>query len=188
MPTKTYRLKQISGYGLNKTFYYHLSTISFDYIVVFKKGTVNWCCVPKSITDVKMKIIELLLTMRKFDDDLNKYTLDQTGFINLLICQWGGKKSMAEVFDNDKSRVFGLIMSIERNKCILQQLSEGVKERAHIDSPQYALKVIFQKLALDFSNELLYVTLFAGTEDLDNYNSLDANDSTKMQIMRDGKC
>ena len=139
------------------------------------------------ITDVKMKIIELLLTTRKYDDDLNKYTLDQTRFINLLMSQWGGEKSIADIFDNDKLRVFGLIMLIERNKYILQRLSEGVKERVHIDSPKYARKVMFQKLPFDFSNELLYVKLLSGAEDLDDYESLNANDSTRMQIMRDGE-
>jgi len=133
-----------------------------------------------------MKIIELLLTMRKFDDDLNKFTLDQTRFINLLMCQWGGEKSTAEIVDNDKLRVFGLIMSIERDTYILQQLSEGVIERVHIDSPEYAPKVMFQNLALDFSNELLYVKLPSGPEDMDDYDELNANDSTQMQIMRDG--
>ena len=46
---------------------------------------------------------------------------------------------------------------------------------------------MFQKLALDFSNELLYVKLLSGAEDLDDYESLNANDSTRIQIMRDGE-
>ena len=187
MPSKTYRSKQIPGYGPLKTYYFHLSAISIDYILIFKEDTSNWCRVPKNITDVKMKIIELLLTMRKYDDNSKQYTLDQTRFINLLMSQWGGEKSTAEIVDNDKLRVFGLIMSIEKNKYILQRLSEGVKERVHIDNPEYAPKVMFQKLALDFSNELLYVKLPSGVEDLDDYESLNANDSTRMQIMRDGE-
>ena len=187
MPTKTYRSKQIPGYGRMKTYYFHLSAISIDYILFFKEDTSNWCRVPKNITDVKMKIIELLLTMRKYDEVVKQYTLDQTRFINLLMSQWGGEKSTAEIVDNDKLRLFGLIMSIENNRYILQRLSEGVKERVHIDNPEYAPKVMFQKLALDFSNELLYVKLPSGAEDLDEYDSLNANDSTRMQIMRDGE-
>ena len=80
-----------------------------------------------------------------------------------------------------------VIMSIERNKYILHRLSEGVEERAHIDSPEYSTQLMFDLLTLDFSNELLYVQLPADVEDLEDFDSLNAKDSTRMKIMRDGE-
>lgn len=59
------------------------------------------------------------------------------------------------ICNNDKLRVFGIIMPIDRNKCILQQLGEGVQVRVHIDSPEYSTKVIYETLLLDFSNDKL---------------------------------
>lgn len=76
--------------------------------------------------------------------------------------QWSGKKSQAEIGNKNKLRVFGFIMLIAHNKYILQQLSEGVTVRVHIDSPKYSPKVMYETLALDFNNELLYVKLPAG--------------------------
>ena len=62
--------------------------------------------------------------MRKKED--NGYVLYQTNFLTILCNQWGGAKQIANITDNDKLRVFGLLMSKERNDYILRQLSEGL--------------------------------------------------------------
>ena len=73
--------------------------------------------------------------LRKADDN-GKFGLDQIMFLNLLFQQWGGKKVTAEVTDNDKLRLFGILMNVEMNKYILSRLSEGIKERAQLDDSQ----------------------------------------------------
>lgn len=59
---------------------------------------------------------------------------------------------------------------------------------AGIDGPEYALKVMYNTIALDFSNEKLTVNLPAAGADLEEHNSLDSNDTTQMRISRDGEC
>ena len=63
MSNKTYRGKQIPPYGPNKIFYYQLSSITIDYMTSFKENAAEWCRVPKNTTNVKSKIIEVILQL-----------------------------------------------------------------------------------------------------------------------------
>ena len=103
---------QIPKYGANNMYYIGLSSISIDYIVSFKKDADYWSRVPKNSTDVKMNLIELLLKSRKLSSN-NKYSLDQQKFLHLLKNQWGDNRPASAVSNNDRIRVFGLLLSRE---------------------------------------------------------------------------
>ena len=109
---KSYRRIQIPKYGAKSLYYIGLSSIAIDYIISFKNNDDYWSRVPKNSTDVKMKLIELLLKSRTLRDN-NLYTLDQTQFLHLLKNQWGGKRPASVIEDNDRLRVFGLLLSRE---------------------------------------------------------------------------
>ena len=184
MPAKTYKSKQIPPYGPNKLFYYGLSSIAIDYLIAFKNDTLGWSRIPKNMTDVKKKILELILSMRTKDGV--KFELDQERFLYLLHNQWGGTKRSSEVTCNDKLRVFGLIMNHESNKYILRRLSEGIKDREMLDDAMYKPKEMFQNISFDFNNEAITVNMPSGSEDIDGIEEMDPNDSTRIQILRDG--
>ena len=124
-PKKTYKGKQIPAYGPNKIFYYYLSSIAIDYMTSFKENATEWCRVPKNTTNVKNKIIEVILQLRKPNDD-GKLAIDQHRFLHIVYQQWGGAKAQANMTDSDKLRVFALIMTLSENFYILRQLSEGL--------------------------------------------------------------
>ena len=127
MPQKSYKSKQISPYGPNKLYFYHLNAIAIDYITSFKNNPSQWSRVPLNQTNVKKIIIELVLELRS-TDDTGVYEMDQLKFIEMVYKQWGGAKPPANITDSDKLRVLGLIMSRPENFYILQQLSEGLLE------------------------------------------------------------
>ena len=79
MPSKTYKSKQIPPYGPNKLYYYGLSAIAIDYLIAFKNDKLEWSRIPKNMTDVKKKILELILSMRTKDGV--KFELDQVRFL-----------------------------------------------------------------------------------------------------------
>ena len=124
MPAKTYFGKQIPPFGPHRVYYYDLSCIAIDYISGFKEEKKDWTRIPTNVADVKRKIIQVILAMRKKEE--TGYVLCQTNFLTILCNQWGGAKQIANITDNDKLRVFGLLMSKERNDYILRQLSEGL--------------------------------------------------------------
>ena len=114
----------------------------------------------------------------------NSYTLDQTRFIYSLKNQWGGA-DIAAMTDNDKLRVFGLLLSREENKYIAQRLCHGIKDRQQFEDPKFRLQEMMQKIALDFNDEDIRVELPPDAEDLDNYILLDPNDEYRINILRD---
>ena len=124
LPAKTYLGKQIPPYGPNKIYYYDLACIAIDYIGSMKEGKDVWSRMPRNVSDVKKRIIKVILTMRKYGD--NGYELCQTNFIGILHNQWGGARAIPNITDNDKLRVFGLLLSVEENDYILRRLSEGL--------------------------------------------------------------
>ena len=109
---KSYQRMQIPKYGANSIYYIGLSSIAIDYIVSFKKDADYWSRVPKNSAHVKMKLIELLLKSRTLREN-NKYALDQTQFLHLLENQWSGKRPTSVIEDNDRLRLFGLLLSRE---------------------------------------------------------------------------
>ena len=185
MPNKCYRSKQIPAFGPNKKNYYHLTSIAIDYMQHFIDSPHDWLRVPKNVTNVKNKIIELLLSHRTTSCDDSKFHLDQLRFVMLLNNLWGGEKIAAEMVGNDKLRVFGLLLGRESNKYILHRLSKGVTDRSHLDDPLYSPKEMFQHLALDFNNHEIHVDLPDNVEDIEEFMSLDANDLIRINIIRD---
>ena len=77
----------------------------------FKDNASGWNRLPKNMTDLKTKILELLQTFRKRRES-GSYELDQSMFINLLFANWGGRQAIAQIVDNDKLRVFGLLLTL----------------------------------------------------------------------------
>ena len=150
----------------------------------FKDNVSGWNRLPKNVTDLKSKILELLMTFRKRTETCS-YELDQSMFINLLFENWGGRQAIAQIVDNDKLRVFGLLLTVAKNKYILERLSEGIKDRQQLDDSVYSIKAMFQNLVLDYNNEHIHVKLPPDAEELDDYLTLDANDSSRMKILRD---
>ena len=165
-------------------YYFQLTCIAIDYMEYFKDNVSGWNRLPKNVTDLKSKILELLMTFRK-RTETGSYELDQSMFINLLFENWGGRQAIAQIVDNDKLRVFGLLLTIAKNKYILERLSEGIKDRQQLDDPVYSIKAMFQNLVLDYNNEHIHVKLPPDAEELDDYLTLDANDSSRMKILRD---
>lgn len=48
-------------------------------------------------------------------------------FINLLFENSGGRQTVSQIVDNDKLRVFGLLLTVSKNKYIVERFSEGIK-------------------------------------------------------------
>ena len=124
LPAKTYLGKQIPPYGPTKVYYYDLACIAIDYIASMKEAKGTWSRMPNNVTDIKTRIIKVILSMRNSVG--TQYSLCQTNLLTILHNQWGGAKQIANITDNDKLRVFGLLMSVERNDYILRRLSEGL--------------------------------------------------------------
>ena len=97
----------------------------------------------------------------------------------------GGVHAASHIVDNDKLRVFGLLLTKEKNKYILERLAEGIKNRNQLDDSMYSLKEMFQTLVLDYNNEEVVVDLPTDAEELDDYMSLDANDISRIKVLRD---
>ena len=106
--------KQIPAFGPNKMYFYNLTAIAIDYMEYFKENAIGWNWLPKNATDLKTKILELLQIFRKRTDG-GSYELDQDMFLNLLFENWGGRQALAQIVDNDKLRVFGLLLTIDKN-------------------------------------------------------------------------
>ena len=84
-----------------------------------KEAKDTWLRIPTNVTDIKRHIMKVILAMRKLSD--NGYSLCQTQFLNILHSQWGGAKQTPNITDNDKLRVFGLLMNAEQKDYILRQ-------------------------------------------------------------------
>ena len=69
---------------------------------------------PKNKTDIKVKIIEWLLVMRKIINE--QYVLDQSRTIGILSNVWGSIKSVALMHHNDQFRAFSIVMTIEEKR------------------------------------------------------------------------
>ena len=94
LKVKRYKGSNISPYGPKEAplYYFHLTSIAIDYLKCFKKDNDlgrGWTKVPKNPTDIKTKIIERLLSMRKFSEETKKYELDQNRLLNMLTNVWG---------------------------------------------------------------------------------------------------
>ena len=69
----------------------------------FKESTTEWCRVPKNTTNVKSKIIEVILQLQTPNED-DKLVIDQDRFLHIVYQQWEGSKPQANMIDSDKLR------------------------------------------------------------------------------------
>ena len=146
----------------------------------------GWDKVPKNSTQVKEKIVERLINLRKQTED-GAYNLKQAYFIQILETVWGNKAVDATQHYNDRLRLFGILLTQPQFRPMIQRLSDGVADRSSLDDPELSLKQLFMELALAFNNDDIELTLPDAAYDLDNVNSLDPNDNSRITIQRDGK-
>lgn len=181
---KSYRRMQIPKYGPKNHYYLGLSSIAIDYIIAFKKDAQYWTRKPKNTTVVKMIIIELLIASRKIRPE-SKYELDQIQFLYLLKNQWGGERPAAVMEDNDRIRLFGLLLSRESNHHIAERLAGGIKDKARLDDPSCSPHACYQLLAMEFNDERIKVDLHHHAIDIEGYEHLDPKDRNGIKMYRD---
>ena len=187
---KTYQKNKIPGYGPVECpiFYYDLTSIAIDWMKSFKNEHLlgrGWNKIPKNPTDVKMKIIERLLAMRKYNPNTGSYELEQSVLLGQLENVWGYAQPSTQLHHNDRLRLFGLLMTLPHNLAAYTRLGEGIKNRAVFDDPNMNPKAIFAALAVDFNNNDIIVQLPVNAMDVDGFESLGANDITRIRIHRD---
>ena len=98
LPKKTYKRSSIMALGTkdDPIYYYDLTSIAIDMtekMYVENNMGRGWSKIPKNKTNVKTKIVERLLAMRKLVD--GKYTLDQTQVIGTFTNMWGSVRPAA---------------------------------------------------------------------------------------------
>ena len=189
---KTYRQNKIPAYGPSDASLYFplLAATAIDYVKSINKAKSDgngWKRFPRNSSDVKVKIIEILLSLRRMNND-GKYDLEQNVILRMMDTQWGGETLSEKTEDNDKLRLFGLLFH-EDNSDKLHRLSIGITSRNQLEDPDLVLKGLFQLLALDFNNGDLYIQLPDKSTDLneDDLDDLDANDGERIPIKRDGR-
>ena len=190
---KTYRMNQVMPFGPkeDQLYYVHLSAIVIDLVKNInteKKDGLGWKRFPKNATDIKFSILKILMNLRKFEEENNRYVLDQDRVIGLLETQYGLGVSAQTIEDNDKLRIYGLLF-IPTNYHKLCRLGRGVGSRHDLDDPEKSIKGIFEQIAHEFNNENIVVELPAKAEDIEQINDedLDANDPARVRINRDGR-
>ena len=73
----------------------------------------GWKNLPRNKTDIKIKIVQRLLAMRKLVDE--RYMLDQNNFMEMIASTWGGNSPTLTVHHNDCVWFFGIVMIIDEN-------------------------------------------------------------------------
>ena len=189
----SYRQNKIPPFGPseNQTYYPLLSSIAIDFLkslVSERKAGRGWSRLPKNNTDIKTKIIERLMMLRKIDESSNKYELNQSYFLSLLETSWGMDIQADRITDNDKLRLFGLLF-LSKNEEKLHRLAEGISSRQQLDDPSSNIKYIFQNLALDFNNSDIIVELPEKSLDIPEIelDELNGNDESRIRIQRDSE-
>ena len=191
MPSKRYKMSKIISIGPNDSdilFYYDLTSIAVDYVKRMKtmqSKKSGWIKLPVNLPNAKKKIVELILQMRVMSN--NEYHYDQARLINQLHGMWGNDNSSHCVHPNDRLRLFSLIMTLEENRPMFERLACGCTERYHLDDASLSLTSIFRKLSFQFSNEDIKVVLPENTVDVQGIENINANDSLRMKIERDGE-
>ena len=99
-----------------------------------------------------MKIVDILIALRKKQYD-GRYTLPQDRLLKLLSNQWGHAKPSSTIHHIDRVRVYGIVMSIPKNRPQYERLAGGCTVREHHDDPGFSPKEIFQNIALSFNND-----------------------------------
>ena len=78
-------------------------------------------------------------------------------------------------------------MAIAANQYIYQQLADGYTVRQRIDDHVFNMKQMFQNVCFQFNNERIVVELPPDYYAMGDMYGLDANNITKIRIMRDCK-
>ena len=151
-----------------------------------KEMRLGWIKLPVYKTNVKKKIITRILALRKLGED-GKYAIDQGHFIGQLENVWGSGAIDTAPHHNDRVRLFGIIMTISEYRDTYQKLAEGVKERYALDDPSLNFPEMFQNLAFAFNNKEVVVNLPEESFDLPMIEEIDANDISRIRLIRDGK-
>ena len=190
---KTYRMNSVMSFGPKEEvlYYEQLSASVIDLVKAInteKKEGRGWKRFPRNATDVKASILKIIMNLRKFDEDNNKYDLDQNRVLGLLETQYGLGVSAQTVEENDKLRIYGLLF-IPSNYHKLSRLGRGVEDRQDLDDPERSIKGIFESISLEFNNENITIELPSKAEDIEGIENetLDPNDATRIRIKRDGK-
>ena len=74
---------------------------------------------------------------------------------------WGsnGGENDISLHQNDRLRIYGLVISIDVHRDVFQRLAEGCISCRHLDDPTFLLKLFFQTIAFAFNNEKISVNL-----------------------------
>ena len=185
----TYRKSRIMALGTKElpVYYYDLTSIAIDLSHKMedeRKMGRGWVKLPKNKTDIKLKIVERLLAMRKMGEE--GYHLDQWRIVGMLSNVWGSIKPAALIHHNDRARVFGIVMTIEENRYMYQRLSVGCVKRQGLDDPEFRPLQIFQTIAFIYNNEKILIDLPPDICDVDGHEEIDPNDKIRIKITRDG--
>ena len=78
-------------------------------------------------------------------------------------------------------------MTVPHNLARYQRLGEGIKNRAVFDDPKMNPREIFAKLAVDFNNDDIIVSLPLNSSDVEGWETMNPNDTTRSRIHRDRK-
>ena len=105
--------------------YYHITAIAIYMVQKILDGQTlgrDQMKLSKKKTDVKIKIVERFLVMRKIINGY--YVLDQHRLLTMIHNVWGSVSTTHTIHQNDCSRIFGLIMTIINNRFMYQRLTE----------------------------------------------------------------
>ena len=137
---------------------------------------------------MKTKIVLRLLAMQRLNSNSNRYELDQIQLLDMLQNVWGYAQPSQIIHFNDRLRVFGLIMTLPKNRAYFERLALGVTSKNVLDDGSMQPKHIFQELTFDFCNELIRVELPKNSVDVEGFETLNPNDITRIRIHRDCMC
>jgi len=145
---KRYRGMMIPAYGPKekKVYYYDLVSIVIDYSKALKKEhglNRGWDKTSKNQTEMKTRIIEQLLAMRKYNDATKKYELDQNKVLEILLNIWDQFSPSKVLHCNDRVRLFGIPMTIPRNHTYFERLAKSIGNKNILDDDAYNPKNIF---------------------------------------------
>ena len=107
----------------HRLFYHHLTSIAIDYVKVVQTEKIEgrgWYKILKNITNIKRKIVEMIISQRMLQDV--KYVLSQDRIVRNLFTIWGSASASEGMYYNDKLRLFGLIMTRENNRSKFENL------------------------------------------------------------------
>ena len=76
-------------------------------------------------------------------------------------------------------------MSLPQNRPMFERLAEGVPNCGDLDDPSLSPKHIFTKLAFDFNNDAIAITLPQNASDVNGFESLNPNNPNRTRINRD---